>query len=104
MRYITATASPERRSVQELPGIGTIKSPNSSRPDHGRVKVAEVDAHPVAGATDGLPVGHAAAGGASTKRKALVTPNVTVQRTSARNDLHLALIVVAEDATVAPAD
>jgi hypothetical protein len=45
-----------------------------------------------------------AAGSTPAMRNALVTPNVTIQCTSASNDFHLALIVVAKDATVATAD
>jgi hypothetical protein len=94
----------DRRLVQELPGLGTIESPDSGGLDHGSVKVAEVDAHPVASSTVGLPMRQAAAGSASTMGNAFVTPNVTVQRISAGHNLHLALIVVAEDSTVPTAD
>jgi hypothetical protein len=84
-----------RRLVQEFPGIGTIQSPNPSWLNHGRVKVAEVNTHSVASATDGSPVRYATAASASTKGQVLVTPNVTVERTSAGHDLHFALVVVA---------
>lgn len=92
------------RLVQELPSVGTIKFANTCRRGYGWIEVAEINAHPVAIATEGLPVSHAATGGTSTQRKALVTPNVTLQRTFASNDLNLTLVVVAEDTTVATAD
>ena len=47
---------------------------------------------------------HAAAGGASAERKTLVTPNVSVERTSAGHDPDLAPVVVTPEACVATAD
>ena len=105
-RELIHPASPletARCLVQKLPGIGTVQSSNAGRLDHSRIEVAKVDAHPAASA-DGLPVRHATARSAPTECEALVPPNVAVERTSASNDLHLALIVVAPEASVATTD
>ena len=97
----TRATRPETRLVKKLPRIGTVQSSNPSRLNHGRIKVAKVDAHPVASTTDGLPVRHASAHCAPTERQAFVTPNVAVERTSAGHDLHPALVVVAPQPGVA---
>lgn len=99
-----ATAATERRLVQELPGLGTIESPNPRRFDERRIKVAEIDSHPVAAPPGRLPVRDATTRCAPTQPKALVTPCVAVDASPASGDLHLAWFIVAPQPSVTATD
>jgi hypothetical protein len=95
---------PERRLVQELPGFGTIKSPNPRCLNDRRIKVAEINPHPVSTAWNWLPVRYATTSCTSTQRKALVTPHVAVNVLSARGNLYFPRFVEAPQPTLTATD
>src|SRR5512138_2994364 len=88
------TAATERRLVQELPTLGTIKSSNAHCFNKRRIEVTEIDSHPVPAPRGRLPVRDATTRCASTQRKALVTPYVAVDASLTSGDLYLARLIV----------
>ena len=99
-----ATANRCNCLVQELPGLGAIQSPNPSGLNNAGIEVAEIDAHSAPGATDWLPVRDAATVGAAKVPEVFVSPSVMSQSPLARDNSHLASVVVAPEPTVAATD